>query len=101
MPGEDPHKTRKEVFEEIIAKSKAYKAAKYEVKEAAKELTQQLDDQYFDILPLLNMSKVKIATNEAPVIDTYEQIASKLKEQTRVQPSHVILGEREQARLRK
>ena len=38
--GEDAQKTRKEVFEEIIAKSKAYKAAKYEVKEAAKELTQ-------------------------------------------------------------
>ena len=36
---EDVQKTRKEVFEEIIAKSKAYKAAKFEVKEAAKELT--------------------------------------------------------------
>lgn len=52
-------KTRKEVFEEIIAKSKAYKAAKFEVKEAAKELTDRLDKQFFDILPLLNMSKVK------------------------------------------
>jgi nucleolar protein 14 len=40
----DKAKTRKEVFEEIIAKSKAYKAAKFEVKEAAKELTQRLDD---------------------------------------------------------
>ena len=72
MGDEDVQKTRKEVFEEIIAKSKAYKAAKFEVKEAAKELTQKLDDQYFDILPLLNMSKVKVATNEAAVIDTYE-----------------------------
>jgi hypothetical protein len=43
VPGEDPQKTRKEVFEEIIAKSKAYKAAKFEVKEAAQELTQRLD----------------------------------------------------------
>lgn len=39
MGDEDVQKTRKEVFEEIIAKSKAYKAAKFEVKEAAKELT--------------------------------------------------------------
>ena len=52
-------RTRKEVFEEIIAKSKAYKMAKFEVKEAAKELTTQLDDKFFDILPLLNMSRVK------------------------------------------
>jgi nucleolar protein 14 len=39
-PAKEPaEKTRKEVFEEIIAKSKAYKMAKYEIKEAAKELT--------------------------------------------------------------
>jgi hypothetical protein len=37
-------KTRKEVFEEIIAKSKAYKAAKFEIKEAAKDLTDRLDE---------------------------------------------------------
>lgn len=36
-------KSRKEIFEEIIAKSKAYKAAKFEVKEAAKEMTDRLD----------------------------------------------------------
>ena len=72
-------KTRKEVFEEIIAKSKAYKAARFEIKEAAKELTDRLDSQFFDILPLLNMSKVK-TTNEVPEIDGYEQIAAKLKE---------------------
>lgn len=62
----DKAKSRKEVFEEIIAKSKAYKAAKYEVKEAAKELTQRLDNQFFDILPLLNMSKVRPQNAEAP-----------------------------------
>ena len=41
---EEGPKTRKEVFEEIIAKSKAYKMAKYEIKEAAAELTTRLDD---------------------------------------------------------
>jgi nucleolar protein 14 len=98
----DPEdKTRKEIFEEIIAKSKAYKAAKFEVKEAAKELTDRLDKQFFDILPLLNMSKVKTSTTEESGIDAYEQIAAKLKEQARAQPSHVVMGEREQARMRK
>jgi hypothetical protein len=41
---QEAHKSRKEVFEEIIAKSKAYKMAKYEIKEAAAELTHRLDD---------------------------------------------------------
>ena len=102
---EDPEnkKSRKEVFEEIIAKSKAYKMAKYEVKEAAKELTSRLDNQFQDILPLLNMSKVKQSTREpvAPELDSYEQIAAKLKEQQKVIPNHVLMGEKEQARMRK
>ena len=89
-PGQDETsgqpKSRKEVFEEIIAKSKAYKMAKYEIKEAGKELTDRLDSEYFDLLPLLNLSKVKepaAATSVAsknPLIDSYELIASKLKE---------------------
>ena len=41
-----PKKTRKEVFEEIIAKSKAYKAASYELKQASHDLTNRLDDQF-------------------------------------------------------
>jgi nucleolar protein 14 len=36
---EDKKKSRKEVFEEIIAKSKMYKMAQYEIKSAAKELS--------------------------------------------------------------
>ena len=64
-------------------------------------MTDRLDKQFFDILPLLNMSKVKTTTETSTGLDAYEQIAAKLKEQVRVQPSHVILGEREQARMRK
>ena len=102
VPQKDPEeRTRKEIFAEIIEKSKAYKAAKFEVKEAAKELTERLDRQFFDILPLLNMSKVKTSTETTTGLDSYEQIAAKLKEQVRAQPAHVILGEREQARMRK
>ena len=54
---EGKKKSRKEVFDEIIAKSKAYKMANYEIKEAAKDLTEKLDNQYQDLLPLLNLSK--------------------------------------------
>ena len=78
--GEGEQKSRKEVYEEIIAKSKAYKSARFEVKEAAKELTARLDNQYFDILSLLNLSKVKEGPASAQPIDSYEQIAAKLKD---------------------
>ena len=48
------------------------------------------------------MSKVKTENyTEDPKIDSYEQIASKLKEHQRAAPAHVLLGEREQARARK
>lgn len=40
------NKSRKEVFEEIIAKSKAYKMVKTEVKMASEELHRGLDDQF-------------------------------------------------------
>lgn len=38
LADKDQKKSRKEVFEEIIAKSKTYKLANYEVKMAAQEL---------------------------------------------------------------
>lgn len=41
---QDHKKSRKEVFEEIIAKSKAYKMANSEIKIAAQELSHKLDE---------------------------------------------------------
>ena len=43
-------------------------------------MTDRLDKQFFDILPLLNMSKVKVSTDTTTGLDGYEQIAAKLKE---------------------
>lgn len=46
LDSKDQKKSRKEVFEEIIAKSKTYKMAHQEIKMAAKELQHRLDDEY-------------------------------------------------------
>jgi len=43
-------------------------------------MTDRLDSQFFDILPLLNMSKVKNTQDNNSGFDAYEQIAAKLKE---------------------
>ncbi len=47
LEAENPEKkSRKEIFDEIIAKSKSYKMVKSEIKHAAEELQQKLDDDY-------------------------------------------------------
>jgi hypothetical protein len=46
------------------------------------------------------MSKVKTSSEAAP-LDSYEQMAARLKEQQRAVPAHVMMGDREQAKLRK
>ena len=100
--GDDTKKSRKEVFEEIIAKSKAYKMASFELKQAAHDLTNKLDNQFMDLLPLLNMSRVKTTTIVDSKMDkSYEQIAYKLKEQERVLPTQALMTDREQARIKK
>ena len=50
-------KSRKEVFQEIMEKSKAYKAVKHEIKLAHEDLREQLDSELFDLMPLLKMKK--------------------------------------------
>ena len=47
-------KTRKEVFDEIIEKSKAWDAARKEVKEINNELKNELDNEYQDFVGLLD-----------------------------------------------
>ena len=39
-------KTRKEIFDEIIEKSKAWDAAKREIKDLNNELREELDEEY-------------------------------------------------------
>ena len=56
-------KTRREVFKEIIDKSKAYKEAHKDLKSVNMELIQELDEDYEDICGFLNFSRQK---NGAP-----------------------------------
>jgi nucleolar protein 14 len=56
-------KSRKEIFEEIIEKSKAYKEANKELKNINTELIKELDDDYLDIIGKLDFTRRK---NGAP-----------------------------------
>ena len=54
---EERKKTRKEIFEEIIEKSKAYKEANKEMKHINTELMQELDEEYGDLVGLLDFNR--------------------------------------------
>ena len=68
---EERQKTRKEIFEEIITKSKAYKEANKELKSINQELIQELDDDYLDIIGKLDFTRRK---NGAPAESTDPKI---------------------------
>lgn len=69
--GEEKRKSRKEVFEEIIEKSKAYKDANKELKTINQELCQELDEGYNDLLGMLDFTRKK---NNAPAESTDPKI---------------------------
>ena len=60
---QEKKKTRKEIFDEIIEKSKAYKEANKELKNINTELIKELDDDYLDIMSKLDFTRNK---NGAP-----------------------------------
>ena len=52
--GGEKKKTRKEVFEEIIEKSRSYDAARKELKQINLNMQRELDEDYGDLLGRLN-----------------------------------------------
>ena len=50
-------KSRKEIFEEIMAKSKAFKEVKSEIKTQNTNLTRELDDEYADLVQFMDLSR--------------------------------------------
>lgn len=81
MPDNETKKSRKEIYEEIIDKSKAYKMARTEIKLATQDLSHKLDTEYLDLLPLLNLSKNRAeqrVVEETKLDRSYEKIAHQL-----------------------
>lgn len=68
-------KSRKEIFEEIIEKSKAYKDANKELKTINTELIKELDDDYIDIVSKLDFTRKKAVPQESkdPKIKTADE----------------------------
>ena len=110
--GKSKKKTRKEVFEEIIEKSRSYDAARKEMKMVTDQVKNELDADYQNLLQLLKYRKDTVNPEDAmknlkkpPQAggqQSYDEIAASLKNAAKQAPIKVgQLTEKEQAMARK
>uniref|UniRef100_A0A8C9A9Y7 NOP14 nucleolar protein n=1 Tax=Prolemur simus TaxID=1328070 RepID=A0A8C9A9Y7_PROSS len=106
--GEQP-KSRKELIEELIAKSKQEKRERQAQREDALELTEKLDQDWKEIQTLLSHKTPKSENRdkkEKPKPDAYDMMVRELGFEMKAQPSNRMkteeeLAHEEQERLRK
>jgi nucleolar protein 14 len=80
--GKEGAKTHRELIDELIAESKKRKAEKQKTKEATLELTEKLDTEWKDLLPLVNKGKKKEEVETAQV-DDYDKVMRELRFEAR------------------
>ncbi|XP_068084770.1 nucleolar protein 14 isoform X2 [Anabrus simplex] len=104
VDGEKPN--RKDLIEQLIAESKKRKAEKQRVREQTLELTEKLDTEWKDLLPIVAASKKKDADNyiEDNKPDSYDTVMRQLKFEARGKPSDPLeseesLAKKEQERM--
>ncbi|XP_008946378.1 PREDICTED: nucleolar protein 14 [Merops nubicus] len=107
---EERPKSRKELIEEMIAKSKQEKQERQTRRESALELTEKLDNEWKEIQTLIARktpkSERKDKETEKPKPDEYDMIVRELGFEMKAKPSERMkteeeLAKEEQARLQK
>ncbi|GLV32750.1 lethal (3) 07882 [Carabus blaptoides fortunei] len=100
--GKDGAKSHKDLIEQLIAESKKRKAEKQKTKEQTLELTEKLDSEWKDLLPLVNKSK---KTAEESVVhqkpDDYDKVMRELRFEARGNPTDRLKSEDEIAKEEK
>ncbi|XP_046747875.1 nucleolar protein 14 [Diprion similis] len=98
----DSSMSRKDLIEQLIAESKKRKAEKQKVREQTLDLTDKLDSEWKDLLPIVNASK-KCAEvpYEKTKVDDYDIALRELKFEARGTPSDRLKSEEEIAKEEK
>lgn len=96
--GIDGAKSHKDLIDQLIAESKKRKAEKQKLKEETLELTEKLDSEWKDLLPLVNKTKSTKATPELEKADEYDKTVKQLKFEARGTPSDRLKSEDEIAK---
>ncbi|XP_059743491.1 nucleolar protein 14 isoform X3 [Bos taurus] len=99
--GEEPPKSRRELIEELIARSKQEKRERQAQREDALELTEKLDQDWKEIQALLACKTPKSESGggkEKPKPDAYDMMVRELGFEMKAQPSNRMKTEEELAR---
>lgn len=98
----DSSMSRKDLIEQLIAESKKRKAEKQKIREQTLDLTDKLDSEWKDLLPIVNASKKSAEdTLPKPKIDDYDIALRELKFEARGTPSDRLKSEEEIAKEEK
>ncbi|KAK4875209.1 hypothetical protein RN001_011631 [Aquatica leii] len=101
--GSEGFKSHKDLINQLIAESKKRKAEKQKNKEQTLELTEKLDEEWKDLIPLVNRS-VKTAEDrvqEVSEVDDYDKVMRELRFEARGQPTDRLKSEDEIAKEEK
>ncbi|XP_075228435.1 nucleolar protein 14 homolog l(3)07882 [Lycorma delicatula] len=97
----DGAKTHASLIDELIAESKKRKAERQRAKEQTLELTDKLDADWQELLPLVGSGKGPEDVEQRPEKGSYDQLMRELKFESRGMPSDRLKGENEIAREEK
>uniref|UniRef100_A0A6M2DRW4 Putative nucleolar protein n=1 Tax=Xenopsylla cheopis TaxID=163159 RepID=A0A6M2DRW4_XENCH len=100
--GEEGAKSRKDLIEQLIMESKKRKLEKQREREATIEMTEKLDSEWKDLLPLVNKNKgSKIQEPIEKAKDDYDMVVKQLKFEARGMPTDRLKTEDEIAKENK
>ncbi|KAL0120714.1 hypothetical protein PUN28_008408 [Cardiocondyla obscurior] len=88
--------SRRDLIDQLIMESKKRKAEKQKIREQTIDLTEKLDSEWKDLLPLISASKKSAEDpNEVTKADTYDMAVRQLKFEARGVPSDKLKSEEE------
>ncbi|XP_011151994.1 nucleolar protein 14 homolog [Harpegnathos saltator] len=88
--------SRKDLIDQLIAESKKRKAEKQKIREQTIDLTEKLDSEWRDLLPLVSTSKKPDEdADKTARADTYDITVQELKFEARGNPSEKLKSEEE------
>nr|XP_034188024.1 nucleolar protein 14 homolog [Osmia lignaria]XP_034188025.1 nucleolar protein 14 homolog [Osmia lignaria] len=92
----DSQKSRKDIIDELIAESKKRKAEKQKIREQTIDLTEKLDSEWRDLLPIISTANKNIEeTVEKTKADDYDIAVRELKYEAKGMPSDKLKSEDE------
>lgn len=94
--GNEGVNSHKDLIDQLIAESKKRKAEKQKIKEQTLELTEKLDTEWKDLLPLVNSNNKKVEMEQT--VDDYDKVMRELKFEARGIPSDRLKNEDEIAK---